>query len=879
MPAPGVPPIRVVNTILDEGPVATMTVDRCAADCVSRGYYYAGLTGHVGHYYCYCSCSLNPAAPPEPKNSTCTALGGDGAMAAYGPITCSPAAPPSHKCGPPQPPLPPGPACSQAASHAFGFCNTSLSLEERVADLVGRLSVEEAGALLTARESPEIPRLGIPAFYWGTNALHGVQWGNATSFPQTISLASTWNRTVWRLVGRVVGREMRALHNIGTPNVGLTSWSPVINVQRDPRWGRSQETPSEDPFLNGAYGAEWSLGMQYDRHSDDSGKPPTPRSAGLLAVTTLKHVLAYSLDYYSSDGNMSHISDRRSTFNARVSPYDLADTYTRPFRDSIVEGGAAGVMYACNEVNGIPAVASKDLAASLHSWGFDGYRTTDGDGVGGLYDRKRQHYVSNATAAVAVALADGESDIDDGGTYQAHLADAYASGAVSLATIRRALSNIFRIQFRLGLFDPPAGQPWRKLGMDDVDTPASRHLNVEAARQSLVLLQNRLQTLPFAASSSMGPSKVVVVGPSGNSTRLLGGGHYARPMAIVDGFENDGIPGIPGAIRHTLGDTASVEWFPGIKCSPRPDQVCVDPKYDAALEKAALAAVEDATHVVLVLGLQSSAPCDSAQAYRDGGNQFNPCGYESEQHDRTRLTLPKIQQDLGKAVLAAAKKHKVPAAVVLVHGGTLAVEGLKADADAILDAHYPGEVTGAQAIADALWGRFSPAGKLTHSFMPAVYSNLSNFASMSMTDPPGRTYRYYPTSAELPPPLWKFGAGLTYTTWRFSLEGPSAERLPASWTLRVTNTGKMDSDEVVQVFFVPMFTRSGCPTPHRQLIDFERIHVNAGSSVSVPFHVQQLELVALDGSKSQVPGNYTIIFTNGEDATVSVPIVVDAKEG
>ena len=135
----------------------------------------------------------------------------DGAMAAYGPITCSPEAPPSQL-------LPPGPACSQAASRAFKFCNTSLSLEARVADLVNRVSVAEAGALLTARESPAI-RLGIPAFYWGTNALHGVQWGNATSFPQTISLASTWNRSVWRGVGRVVGREMRALHNVGTPNV------------------------------------------------------------------------------------------------------------------------------------------------------------------------------------------------------------------------------------------------------------------------------------------------------------------------------------------------------------------------------------------------------------------------------------------------------------------------------------------------------------------------------------------------------------------------------------------------------------------------------------------------------------------------------------
>ena len=197
------------------GPVATMTVDGCMAACSASGFLYAGLTGRVGHYYCYCSCAPNPRrlrrrttrrtarrnAPRAPGS-----CGGDGAMAAYGPITCTPAKPPSHTCGPPAPPLPAGPACSQAASRAFGFCNTSLSLETRVADLVRRISVGEAGALLTARESPAIPRLGIPAFYWGTNALHGVEWGNATSFPQTVSLASTWNRSLWRGVGRVVGR-------------------------------------------------------------------------------------------------------------------------------------------------------------------------------------------------------------------------------------------------------------------------------------------------------------------------------------------------------------------------------------------------------------------------------------------------------------------------------------------------------------------------------------------------------------------------------------------------------------------------------------------------------------------------------------------------
>jgi hypothetical protein len=245
-PAPGVPPVRVVNHKW-KGPTANMSVVSCASGCADLGYFYFGITGHAGAYNCYCGCSENGAAPTAP-NTSCAApcagahepsghCGADGLMAAYKLKSPKGPMPPSTTCGG-GPSLPKGPACSQKAAQKFKFCDSKLSLDERVTDLVNRISLLEAGALLTARQSPEIPRLGIPAFYWGTNAIHGVEHGNSTTFPEPLNVGATFNRTVMRGVGRFIGREMRAWHNVKTNGVGLTSWSPTINIIRDQRWGR-----------------------------------------------------------------------------------------------------------------------------------------------------------------------------------------------------------------------------------------------------------------------------------------------------------------------------------------------------------------------------------------------------------------------------------------------------------------------------------------------------------------------------------------------------------------------------------------------------------------------------------------------------------------
>jgi beta-D-xylosidase 4 len=407
-------------------PSKNITTGLCGVRCANAGFpsYGVDRSDDGRRLSCYCGCALNKAAPavPDATNTSCTAS--SGTMSAFR-MPCANAT----TCGGGPGRLPAGSACSQASAQRWAFCNRSKPLEERVDDLVARISVAEAGALLTARESPAIPRLGIPAFYWGTNAIHGVTHtpANTTTFANTIGLASTWNRSVYRGVGRVIGRELRALHNLALDGhtAGLTAWAPTINIIRDPRelslsqtcvscvvrehaaqpfyswlcacvaaqnknttgWGRVQESASECPYLAGSYGAEFSLGMQYDQTSSTSSSKPTKAVAGeLMAVATLKHVLAYSLENWSPDGNYTTkpATYSRGHFDSVVSAYDLEDTFTQPFKHAIIAGGAAGIMWACDKVNGVPPPASTDLRDRLRAWGFNGYRTTDGNGICGM---------------------------------------------------------------------------------------------------------------------------------------------------------------------------------------------------------------------------------------------------------------------------------------------------------------------------------------------------------------------------------------------------------------------------------------------------------------------------------------------------------------
>ena len=381
---------------------------------------------------------------------------------------------------------------------------------------------------------------------------------------------------------------------------------------------------------------------------------------------------------------------------------------------------------------------------------------------------------------------------------------------------------------------------------------------------------------------------------------------------------------------------ASVEWHPGMACLPgggarsaAATQVCTRPRANAALLARAVAAARAAAQVVVVLNLQSVRPCD-AEGPVDG--EFNPCGYEAEQHDRYRTDLPRVQpvdilpqktlfyrsnaglqcaqlrpgsscllsapaiihgrERLALAVLAATRAAGVPTAVVLVHGGALSIERVKAGADAILDAHYPGMATGATAVAETLWGAHNPSGKLTYSVFPSQFTNLSDFTSMDMVKPPGRTYKYYPTAGPpaIPPVLWPFGWGLSYTQFALTCAllpaaaagrgagGAAGAAGAATVSCRVANVGKVAGAEVLFVYYVPAAgsaAATGAPAPHKVLVDFRRVGpVAAGGAARADFTVTgaQLELPTASGGRVLVGRSHVLEISRGHGETAQVVV-------
>eukprot|EP00045_Choanoeca_perplexa_P007877 m.72413 g.72413 ORF g.72413 m.72413 type:complete len:871 (+) comp14259_c0_seq1:160-2772(+) len=804
---------------------SSMTLEDCMLKCQLANYSYAGATGHTNpsEAACYCDSQINTEAPHAPATdcnvpcpgNTSQNCGGVSRMNVYqGSCSNVPPQPP------PSPPLPSGPACSQAAVKDLPFCDPTISIDERVTDLVDRLSIWEAGAQLTARQSPGIPRLGLPPFYWGTNVIHQVRDRAScvkgrcpVTFPDGVAMGSAFNVSLVEGMGKSFGLEMRAFTNLGVfPSDGLTAWGCTINIMRDPRWGRNQETASEDPLWSGLYGKAFAQGMQ-------QGEDPRY----MLAVTTLKHFTGYSLEDY-----MNH-TWRRQTFNAIVSEYDLVDTYFPGFEISINEGGARGIMYAVNEINGIPSDANVMLDNKLREWGFDGYRATDGGQIGNIVSG--HNYTQDIRQAIAYGMA-AESDIDDGSSYQNHLVDAYTNGFVNISMIKRVLFNAFRIRFYLGLFDPTENQPYLKYDETYIGSTTARQLALDGARQCGVLLKNS-GVLPFASSDS-----VAVIGPNANSTKVLIG-NYASSGILCPDASHACYNNIAQAITAT---SSASSYAPG--CG-------IDSSSQSQLNEAvALAKAKD--KVVLVLGLDQTL--------------------EGEQHDRDTIALPPAQQELFDAIYSVRQD----VVVVLVHGGALAISDIKSKAAAILDVHYPGPF-GGQATAEMLFGTVNPSGHLPYTVYPISYQNISNFTSMSMTDAPGRTYRYYTGQ-----PLWRFGFGLSYTTFNMSSLTASSSCTSEADTfnvsVKVSNVGDVDGTELVQLYLVPKtLVVQPQHVPMKQLLAFQRVELAAHASESVSLTIScKRAMLASESSGSMarglLKGDYEIEATGGDDKlSVAVP--------
>jgi beta-glucosidase len=820
------------------------------------------------------------------------------------------------------------------------YLDASLPLEQRVNDLVSRMTLEEKVSQMQD-VAAAVPRLGIPAYNWWNEGLHGVaRSGNATVFPQAIGLAATWDTGLIHRVADVISTEARAKYNHAIQHgntgryFGLTFWSPNINIFRDPRWGRGQETYGEDPYLTSRIGVAFVTGLE----GDDPNY--------LKTVSTSKHFAVHSGPEVL-----------RHRFNVPVSPHDLADTYTPAFRATIVEGKADSVMCAYNSVRGEPACANHLLFDTLRNkWGFKGYVVSDCWAISDLH--QGHGFVLTLEQAAALAVKAG-TDLSCGPEFGA-LPFAVRNRLLSNDDIDRAVKRLFEARFRLGMFDPPDRVPWSKLSIVDNDTPAHRQLALEAAHESIVLLKNERNTLPLKSSVKT----IAVIGPNADSLGVLLGNYNGTPSSyttILDGirkrFPNAKILTAIGApVTETsavvlpsenlrTGGTNSesglnAEYFANVNLSGVPVLKRVDAGVDFEWNNVSpgpgvpagnysvrwtgelvppvdgdyrLGASTDGGYRIYLDGkkfIDDSTPHgnrtmttlvhlraghsyairmeyfhtrweatarllwlppnlsqEAVNAARQADVVIAVVGitpqFEGEESDssdpgffggdRLDLNLPRPQQDLLESVAATGK----PLIVVLTNGSALAVNWAQEHAAAILDAWYSGEEGGA-AVADVLSGEYNPAGRLPVTFYQSV-AQLPPFGNYSMA---GRTYRYFTE-----PPLYPFGYGLSFSSFKYSDAKVSPPQVVADSTVtlsvRVTNTSSVPGDEVVQLYIAHPGVNG---TPIRSLTGFQRIHLHASASQTVDFTLRDRDLSVVDeaGARRIFPGAVDVWIGGGQ---------------
>lgn len=706
------------------------------------------------------------------------------------------------------------------------FCNASLTTAARVEDLLSRIPLEDKGTLLTARASPKgnIDSIGLPEYNWGANCVHGVQstcgTNCPTSFPNPVNLGATFDPDIVFEMAQVIGWELRALwlegateNYKGGPHLGLDCWSPNININRDPRWGRNVETPSEDPLVNSKYGVAYTRGLQ-------EGKREDPRF--LQAVVTLKHYVAYSYENYAGIDRMQ--------FNAIVSPYDFADTYFPAFLASIVDGKAKGVMCSYNSVNGIPMCANDRLEATLlrDTLGFDGYITSDSGAVEAISDK--HHYTDSQCAAARLAILAG-TDINSGKSYETCLKKLVDDNQLKESDLDKALRHTLRVRFELGLFDPIEDQPYWNVTPNDVGTAAAKALSLNATRKSIVLLQNNGSVLPFSKGT-----KLAVIGPHAKAQRGLLG-NYLGQMCHGD-YNEVGCVKTPLAAINKTNGAAKTLYAKG--CGIKDNSTA---GFDEAV-----AVAKKADAVVLFLGIDKSI--------------------EEEVKDRDNINLPSVQMQLLERVRAVGK----PTVVVLINGGVLGAEEIILQTDALVEAFYPG-FFGAQAMADVLFGAYNPGGKLPVTMYRSDYVDSVDMKSMNMTTYPGRTYRYFKEQPVFPFGWGLSYTNFSLAAGNSSSLSKISGSVNATVSVTVSNDGDLAGDEVVFAFFRPVNTNSTGPATllNKQLFDYRRVSLAPAEKKTLTFTVQlsTLALVDNDGNLVSFPGSYEIVVSNGVHERVS----------
>lgn len=737
-------------------------------------------------------------------------------------------------------------ACKPGSNqkYEFAFQDISLSVDERAADLISHMTLDEKIAQLS-HLAPGIERLGVaeygPIFnnplkpdghpfisdekyymekrpwenrefwkegdcfdggYWN-EALHGVaRSGLATVFPQAIGLGSTWNPDLLKQIATAISDEARVHHAVYGKK--LTYWSPTINMLRDPRWGRTEEGYSEDPYLQSLMGVAFVQGMQ----GEDSNY--------LKTIATVKHFVANNSEINRHDGS-SDIDERQ-----------LREYYFPAFKAAVESGGVYSVMAAYNALNGTPACVNNWLLNKVlrDEWRFEGFVVSD---CGAISDIVHGHqYETDPEKAVALAVKAGtdmecETCEKEQLLYDKYLPGAVAKGYISEAEIDKAVAHIFKARFKLGEFDPMELNPFNNIPESKLDCEEHRELALEAARQSIVLLKNQKQTLPLNAASV---KRIALIGPNANKAEF--GGYSGSPSIKITPLDG---------LRMKI-DSAKITYVEGC---------LLNKELEGGIQKAVEAA-KNAEVAVVVLGT--------------GLHMAN------EGKDRTELNLPEVQVQLLKKVYEVNKTT----VLVLMSGFPLAIQWAEDNIPAILNVWYPGQ-SGGLALAETLFGEYNPGGKIPVTFYKDA-SQLPPITDYDITK--GRTYWYFKGEV-----LYPFGHGLSYTTFNYdsiqSVEIINIENLnDFKVEVNVTNTGLYNGDEVVQLYIRNL--QSAYLQPRLKLRKFQRINISKGATEKISFKLSKEDFSFWNPDKEDwdiEKGNYQILIgASSENTPLSKTILV-----
>lgn len=711
---------------------------------------------------------------------------------------------------------------------SFLFCNTSAGFVARVSDLVKRLTLQEKIGFLV-NNANDVNRLGIPRYEWWSEALHGVSYvgpgthfsslvPGATSFPQVILTAASFNTTLFETIGKVVSTEARAMYNVGL--AGLTYWSPNVNIFRDPRWGRGQETPGEDPLLSSKYASGYVRGLQGSADGNSN----------LLKVAACcKHYTAYDLDNWKGVD--------RYHFNAVVTKQDLDDTFQPPFKSCVIDGNVASVMCSYNQVNGKPTCADPDLLAGIvrGEWKLNGYIVSDCDSVDVLYNS--QHYTKTPEEAAAKSILAG-LDLNCGSFLAQHTEAAVKSGLLTEVAVDNAVSNNFATLMRLGFFDGnPSTQLYGKLGPKDVCTPANQELAREAARQGIVLLKNSAGSLPLSPTAI---KSLAVIGPNANVSKTMIGNYEGTPCKYTTPLQ---------------GLTASVPttYQPGC-----PNVACGTVQLDEAKR---IAAAADAT--VLIVGADQSI--------------------EAESRDRVDIHLPGQQSTLVTEVAKVAK-GPVILVIMSGGGMDISFAKTDPKITSILWVGYPGEAGGAALADIIFGyynpsGRL-PMTWYPQSFADKVPMTNMNMRPNPATGYPGRTYRFYtgevvysfgdglsysPVKHHLVSapklvsvPLEEGHVCHSSSCKSIDVVEEKCQNLNFDIHMRVKNMGGMSGSHTIFLFSSPPSVHN---SPQKHLLGFEKVFLPAQAVASVRFKVdvcKDLSLIDEVGSRKVALGLHVL---------------------